>query len=77
MKTLSEVRQTLCQIGCICCLREFECNEKRRIGINRRHFSCTWLAHPVEESQIDAITALSGSGPAYVFEFISTLITQE
>ena len=36
--------------------------------------SALGTVHPVEESQIDAITALSGSGPAYVFEFISALI---
>ncbi len=36
----------------------------------RRIFSCIGKAVVVEEKWMDAITAVSGSGPAYVFQFI-------
>jgi pyrroline-5-carboxylate reductase len=39
-----------------------------------RVLSSAGKAWRVEESQIDAVTALSGSGPAYVFHFIDALL---
>jgi len=39
-----------------------------------RLLSTAGRAWPVEESQINAITALSGSGPAYLFHFIDAMV---
>ena len=39
----------------------------------QRILASSGLAWRVEENQIDAVTALSGSGPAYVFHFIEAL----
>jgi len=39
-----------------------------------RILSTSGRAWPVEESQINAVTALSGSGPAYFFHFIDAMI---
>lgn len=40
----------------------------------RRIFFCVGSVHQVEESQMDAVTGLSGSGPAYVYSFLSAMI---
>jgi pyrroline-5-carboxylate reductase len=47
---------------------------KDDLALAERVLSSAGRAWPVEESQIDAVTALSGSGPAYVFHFIEALI---
>lgn len=47
---------------------------KDDLALAGRVLSSAGRAWPVEECQIDAVTALSGSGPAYVFHFIEALI---
>lgn len=37
-------------------------------------FQAIGIAHELDEAQLDAVTGLSGSGPAYVFEFIQALV---
>ncbi len=44
------------------------------LEVVHRILSAAGKAWPVEESQIDTVTALSGSGPAYVFHFMDALI---
>jgi pyrroline-5-carboxylate reductase len=44
------------------------------LALVQRILSSAGKAWPVEERQIDAVTALSGSGPAYVFHFMDALI---
>ena len=47
---------------------------KSDLALAEQVLSSAGRAWQVEESQIDAVTALSGSGPAYVFHFIDAMI---
>jgi pyrroline-5-carboxylate reductase len=44
------------------------------LALVHRVLSSAGKAWPVDENQIDTVTALSGSGPAYVFHFTDALI---
>lgn len=48
------------------------CNDKDR-EIVKRIFGSVGLAHEIKEVLLNAVTGLSGSGPAYVYEFIEAL----
>ncbi len=43
------------------------------IDVARRMFECIGAVEVVDESLMDAVVAISGSGPAYVFAFIEAL----
>ncbi len=44
------------------------------LAMARQLFACAGQAFEVEERHMDAVTALSGSGPAYLFRFAEALI---
>lgn len=46
----------------------------QEIDLARRIFFCVGSVHQVAESQMDAVTGLSGSGPAYVYAFLGAMI---
>lgn len=49
------------------------CADSAQVGFVRELFGCLGCAVEVDESQMDAVCALSGSGPAYVAAMIEAL----
>ncbi|AWT59599.1 MAG: Pyrroline-5-carboxylate reductase [Candidatus Moanabacter tarae] len=58
--------------GITCYTSSKQMSNEDRISVERILGSMGKVIH-LPESQIDAVTALSGSGPAYVFEFVAGL----
>jgi len=53
-----------------CCSESITSEEQELV---EKIFGSAGIIHKVEENDIDAVTGVSGSGPAYVFEFIQAL----
>ena len=53
-----------------CCSEAISTGEQELV---ENIFGSAGIIHKVEEKDIDAVTGVSGSGPAYVFEFIQAL----
>ncbi len=48
---------------------------EREMGLARALFDSVGTTLVVEETQMDAVTAISGSGPAYVFHWLEAMLT--
>lgn len=51
-----------------------ECVDKEQVEVAKKLFSTIGVVVEVDESLMDAVTGLSGSGPAYIFMIVEALI---
>merc|ERR1719232_2212862 len=65
---------TPCLVGeAACCFATGKLCHEKDVLLTKTIFGSVGLALQVEEKLLDAVTGLSGSGPAYVFQFIEAL----